>query len=90
MLCITTTIWFGCKSIQQDYQLENSKVDGRINTEIPNPLALNLYTCGYNNQKFNSVKCCYKYKKNYISYHRLLTDAVNIKDAHIVNIGVNF
>ena len=28
--------------------------------------------------------------KNYISYYRLLTDAVNIKDAFIVNIGIDF
>ena len=77
----------------QDYQLEQSKVDGQyINTEIPNPLALNLYTCGYDNQKnLTALNPATKYNlKTYISYHRLLTDAVNIKDAHIVNIGVNF
>ena len=77
----------------QDYQIENSKVDGQfINTEIPNPLALNLYTCGYDNQKnLTHLNPATKYNlKNYISYHRLLTDAVNIKNAHIVNIGVNF
>ena len=68
----------------QDYQLENSKVDGQyINTEIPNPLALNLYTCGYDNQKnLTALNPATKYNlKTYISYHRLLTDAVNIKDA---------
>jgi hypothetical protein len=77
----------------QDYQLEQSKLDGQyINTEIPNPLALNLYTCGYNNEKnLTPLNEATKYNlKNYISYHRLLTDAVNIKDAHIVNIGINF
>ncbi len=77
----------------QDYQTENSKVDGQyINTEIPNPLALNLYTCGYDNQKnLTALNEATKYNlKNYISYHRLLTDAVNIKNAHIVNIGVTF
>ena len=77
----------------QDYQLEQSKQDGQyINTEIPNPLALNLYTCGYDNQKnLTHLNAATKYNlKNYISYHRLLTDAVNIKNAHIVNIGVNF
>tara|TARA_A200000159_G_scaffold44128_1_gene40472 strand:- start:385 stop:2325 length:1941 start_codon:yes stop_codon:yes gene_type:complete len=77
----------------QDYQLEQSKQDGQyINTEIPNPLALNLYTCGYDNQKnLTHLNAATKYNlKNYISYHRILTDAVNIKNAHIVNIGVNF
>ena len=28
--------------------------------------------------------------RNYISYYRMLTDAVNIKDAHIINIGIDF
>jgi len=77
----------------QDYQLEQSKQDGQyINTEIPNPLALNLYTCGYDNQKnLTHLNAATKYNlKNYISYHRILTDAVNIKNAHIVNIGCNF
>ena len=77
----------------QDYQTENSKVDGQyINTEIPNPLALILYTCGYDNEKtLKALNDATKYNlKNYISYHRLLTDAVNIKNAHIVNIGINF
>jgi hypothetical protein len=77
----------------QDYQTENSKVDGQyINTEIPNPLALNLYTCGYDNEKtLKALNDATKYNlKNYISYHRILTDAVNIKNAHIVNIGINF
>lgn len=77
----------------QDYQLEQSKQDGQyINTEIPNPLALNLYTCGYDNTKnLTHLNDATKYNlKNYISYHRILTDAVNIKNAHIVNIGCNF
>lgn len=77
----------------QDYQLENRKLDGEpISTEIPNPLALNLYTLGYdNNKSVTPLNPATKYNlKNYISYHRLLTDAVNIKDAHIVNIGVSF
>jgi len=77
----------------QDYQLENSKLDGNpISTEIPNPLALNLYTLGYdNNKNVVPLNPATKYNlKNYISYHRMLTDAVNIKDAHIVNIGIDF
>ena len=28
--------------------------------------------------------------KNYLAYYRILTDAVNIKDAYIVNIAINF
>ena len=79
--------------LSQDYQIENKKADGTtISSEIPNPLALNLYTMGYDNQKKLTQlnKATKTNLRNYISYYRLLTDAVNIKDAHIVNIGIDF
>lgn len=79
--------------LSQDYQIENTKADGTtISSEIPNPLALNLYTLGYDNQKklVPLNKATKTNLKNYISYYRMLTDAVNIKDAHIVNIGIDF
>jgi len=79
--------------ILQDYQIENKKVDGNVvSTEIPNPLALNLYTLGYdNNKKLTQLNNATKTNlKTYISYYRMLTDAVNIKDAFIVNIAIQF
>jgi hypothetical protein len=79
--------------ISQDYQIENKKMNGEtISSEIPNPLALNLYTMGYNNQKklVSLNKATKTNLRNYLSYYRMLTDAVNIKDAHIVNIGIDF
>ena len=79
--------------ILQDYQIENKKVDGDVvSTEIPNPLALNLYTLGYdNNKKLTQLNNATKNNlKTYISYYRMLTDAVNIKDAFIVNIAIQF
>jgi len=79
--------------ILQDYQIENKKVDGDVvSTEIPNPLALNLYTLGYdNNKKLTQLNTATKNNlKTYISYYRMLTDAVNIKDAFIVNIAIQF
>jgi hypothetical protein len=59
---------------------------------IANPLALNLYTLGYNeNKQLISLNSAIKQNlKRYIDYYRMLTDAVNIKDAFIVNIGLNF
>jgi hypothetical protein len=96
MRCYSLPPQFGSVAkayLVQDYQLEQSKQDGQyINTEIPNPLALNLYTCGYDNTKnLTHLNAATKYNlKNYISYHRILTDAVNIKNAHIVNIGCTF
>ena len=66
--------------ISTSFQPNNS------DSRIMNPLALNLYTCGYDNQKnLTHLNAATKYNlKNYISYHRILTDAVNIKNAHIV------
>ena len=57
-----------------------------------NPLALSLYTLAYNSEgkltvASNSLK---ENLKNYLSQYMLLTDAVDIKDAFIVNIGVKF
>jgi len=79
--------------LAQDYQIENKKSDGTtISSEIPNPLALNLYTMGYDDtKKLVPLNPATKNNlRNYIAYYRILTDAVNIKDAHIINIGVDF
>jgi hypothetical protein len=79
--------------IVQDYQIETkNKNNETISSEIPNPLALNLYTLGYDNQKkLTQLNPATKNNlRNYISYYRLLTDAINIKNAYIVNIAINF
>jgi hypothetical protein len=57
---------------------------------ISNPLALNLYTLAYNDQK-QLIPLNTSLKENlrtYLSQFRMLTDAINIKTAYIVNIGV--
>tara|TARA_R110001592_G_scaffold160633_1_gene392798 strand:+ start:4132 stop:5985 length:1854 start_codon:yes stop_codon:yes gene_type:complete len=59
---------------------------------ISNPLALNLYTLGYDGNG-NLTQLNQALKENlrtYLSNFRMLTDAINIKSAHIVNIGINF
>ncbi len=60
--------------------------------KIPNPLALNFYLLSYNaNKKFiptNEVV-----KRNLVTYmapFRMMTDAINIKDAFVINIAVRF
>ena len=60
--------------------------------EIKNPLAINLYTLGYNDQK-NCIPLTELAKENlqkFLSQYRMLTDAINIKTAHVINIGVDF
>ena len=87
--------------IVQDEQLEENgqlevidgivKRVGNIST-IPNPLALNMYLLGYTgNKKLTQVNQAVKENlKLYLSQYRVLTDAINLKDAYVINIGVKF
>jgi len=61
-------------------------------TFVDNPLALNLYTLGYDrNKKLVGLNQATKENiKIYLSQYRMMTDAVNIKDAWIINIKVHF
>ena len=75
--------------IVPDDQIAQSDYQG---TRIPNPLAMNLYVLGFNQNK-QLVKLNDTIKTNlqtYLDYYRILTDAVNIKDAFIINIGLDF
>ena len=60
--------------------------------EIKNPLAINMYTLAYDENK-NYTPLTPLAKQNlqtYLSQYRMLTDAINIKTAHVINIGVDF
>jgi hypothetical protein len=61
-------------------------------TRVENQLAMNLYTLGFNSSKqLTALNDAIKTNlKNYLGYYRILTDAVNIKDAFIINIGIDF
>jgi hypothetical protein len=57
-----------------------------------NPLALNMYMLGYDNSK-NLVALNTAVKENiqiYLSQYRMMTDAIQLKDAYICNLGVDF
>ena len=87
--------------IVQDEQLEQEGqleiVDGevrRINSVdvIPNPLALNMYLLGFTSDgRLTRLNTAVKQNiKTYLSQYRVLTDAINLKDAYIINVGVRF
>jgi hypothetical protein len=63
-----------------------------VQVRTPNPLAMNMYTLGFNsNKKLTPLNQTVKENlKTYLSQYRLVTDAVNIKDAYVINIAVNF
>lgn len=64
----------------------------KVNKREQNPLALNLYTLGYDiNKNFTPLNKAVKNNLlNYLSQYRMMTDAVNLKDSYIINIGVSF
>ena len=57
-----------------------------------NPLSISLYTLGYNaNKQLVMPSTVLKNNiKNYLSQYRMATDAINIKNAYHINIGINF
>ena len=59
---------------------------------IPNPLALNLYTLGYDfNKKLSNLNTATKTNlSNYLEQYRMLTDAVNVKNAFVINFKLDF
>ena len=62
------------------------------NVQANNPLALDLYILAYNSNK-NLITSSETLKNNLVTYmnqYRMVTDAINIKDAFYINIGVNF
>ena len=72
-------------------QLKNKNVQSSIKS-LPNPMALNLYTLGYTaDKKLTQLNVAVKENlKTYLGKYRLVTDAINIKNAWIINIGVKF
>jgi len=82
-------------SIAKAYIVQDDQINPENETEsqyISNPLTLNLYILSYNSDK-NLSKSNIALKENlstYLSQYRPLTDAVNIKDGFIINIGIEF
>jgi hypothetical protein len=57
-----------------------------------NPLSLDLYILSYNSSKQLATGSALL-KNNlatYINQYRMVTDAINIKDAYYINVGINF
>ena len=61
-------------------------------SEKNNPLAINLYILGYDNNKNISTlnQAVKENLKTYISEYRMLTDGVNLIDGYVINIGCDF
>ena len=75
--------------IVQDKQLQ---INNDITEEIDNPLALNMYLLGYDSNKYlaNVNEAVKQNLKMYLSQYRIVTDAINLKNAYIINFGIKF
>lgn len=61
-------------------------------TQPGNPLTLDLYILSYNSNK-QLTTASTTLKQNLVTYlneYRMVTDAINIRDAYYINIGINF
>jgi hypothetical protein len=76
--------------IMQDDQLNTETMDYK--KYISNPLALNLYILSYdaNKKLVLSNRALKENLQTYLGNYRMLTDAINIKDAFVINLGIEF
>ena len=63
-----------------------------INAEFNNPFAINMYLLGYNvNGNLTVLNDAVKQNlKTYLEEYRMLTDAVNMLDGFVINVGINY
>lgn len=78
--------------VTQDVAKEIIPTQTVATTEERNPLSLDMYILAYNsNKKLTTASSTLKSNlASYINQYRMVTDAINIKDAFYINIGVNF
>lgn len=89
--CFTMPAKYG--SVCKAYVEQDMQVGGWNERDlISNMNAIDLYVLSYdNNKKFVYSNDAIKENlRNYLRQYRLMTDAINIKNPYIVNIGVNF
>ncbi len=81
-------------SIAKAYITQDDQISPLLteSDNIPNPLALNIYTLGYDSNKYLSTlnQATKINLMTYLEQYRMLTDAINIKDAFVINFGLDF
>ena len=79
-------------SISKVFIAQDSQIDIKTREEVANPLALNLYVLGYDKNKnlTNLGNTTKENLRNYLSQYRMMTDAINIKNGYVINIGIDF
>ncbi len=78
--------------IAKAYIIKDDQITADSSARISNPNGLNLYTLAYDGNK-NLTNPNAATRQNLITYleeYRMLTDAINIKNAFVINFGVEF
>jgi len=76
--------------INQDISIQNNFSTDLMATQNYNAISLYVLSRDNNNNLIVPNKALKQNLKTYLSQYRIITDAVNINDAFIINIGVNF
>jgi hypothetical protein len=80
--------------VAKAYIVQDDQISPMTNefNRIRNPLALNLYTLGYDSdKKLSNLNDAIKNNLvTYLEQYRMLTDAVNIKNAFVINFAIDF
>ena len=80
--------------VAKAYIVQDDQISPLTNefSRIRNPLALNLYTLGFDNtKKLSNLNSATKNNlATYLEQFRMLTDAINIKNAFIINFALDF
>jgi len=87
---LSMPVQFG--NVAKAYIAQDNQISLETNKRIANPNALNLYTLGFDfNKKLEILPDVAKINlATYLEQYRMLTDAINIKNASILNFNVEF
>ena len=79
-------------SVAKAYIAQDTQISLDTNKRISNPNALNLYTLGYDyNKRLTTLPFASKINlSTYLEQYRMLTDAINIKEASVINFKLEF
>ena len=78
--------------VAKGFIIQDDQISVDTSRRISNPNALNLHILGYDiNKNLTTLNIAAKENlATYLEQYRMLTDAINIKDAYIVNLGLDF
>jgi len=78
--------------VAKSYITQDDQISVETSRRIANPNGLNLHVLGYDiNKNLTTLNIAAKENlATYLEQYRMLTDSINIKDAYIINLGLDF